>query len=63
MEYIELLKLHILIDEAELEQKLRAEQADEHEVCVKNAEATLKIAMSMLAAVQDVHKESPISST
>jgi hypothetical protein len=62
-EYIELLKLHILIDEAELEQKLRAEQADEHEVCVKNAEATLKIAKSMLAAFQDVHKKAPSSST
>lgn len=62
-EYIELLKLHILIDEAELEQKLRAEQADEHEVCIKNAEATLKIAKSMLAAFQDVHKKAPSSST
>lgn len=62
-EYIELLKLHILIDEAELEQNLKGEDADAHEVCIKNAEATLKIAQSMLTSFQDVHKRAPSSST
>lgn len=58
-EHIELLRLHLLIDEAALEQSLRGEQADSHEVCIRNAEASLKIAQSVFKSVQSVHERMP----
>jgi hypothetical protein len=63
IEYVELLKLHVLNDEAELEQSLSNEQMDAHEVCIKNGEATLRIAKSMLPAYQALYQKIPNSNT
>ena len=43
-EFIEKLKLHIVIDEANLEQCLKGKDADAHQVCIRNAEASVKLA-------------------
>lgn len=58
-DFIELLQLHVVIDEAELEQRLKQEEADEHQVCVKSAVSELEIAKSTLKAAQLLHDKNP----
>lgn len=50
-EYIELLKLHVEIDEAELERNLKNQDVDSRDTLIRNAEASLRIArMNLIAA-------------
>jgi hypothetical protein len=58
-EFIKLLQLHVVIDEAELEQRLKQEEADEHKVYLKSAETELEIAKSILKAAQLLHDKDP----
>jgi hypothetical protein len=58
-EFIELLKLHVEIDEAELEQSLKNEDADAREVVLRNAESSLKIAQMNLKATRAVFENLP----
>jgi hypothetical protein len=58
-EFIELLQLHVEIDEAELEQDLKQEEGDPREIWIRNAEASLKIANLNLKAAKSLFEKSP----
>jgi hypothetical protein len=58
-EYIEKLRLHVVIDEAELEQCLKREYKDPYQVSIRSAEASVKIAEADLRAAREVHRRMP----
>ncbi len=58
-EFIERLHLHIDIDEAQLAQCLKGEDADAHQVCIRGAEASLKIAEADLERKRDSQQRIP----
>ena len=58
-EFIETLRLHVEIDEAQLEQCLKGEDADPHQVCIRSAEAALKIAETDLKGIRATHQRMP----
>ena len=43
-DYIERLRLHVVNDEAQLEQTLKGEEADPHQICIRTAEAAVEFA-------------------
>ena len=47
-EFIEKLRFHVEVDEANLQQCLQGEDADAHQVCVRQAEASVKLAEAEL---------------
>jgi hypothetical protein len=50
-EFIELLKLHVEIDESDLERSLKHQDVDSRETLIRNAEASLRIArMNVIAS-------------
>lgn len=58
-EFIEKLKLHVVIDEANLEQCLKGKDADAHQVCIRNAEASVKLAEADLKRATGIHRRRP----
>ena len=58
-EFIEKLRLHLVIDEAQLEQCIKGEDADSHEVCIRSTEASVKIAEANLKRTRAVHQRMP----
>ena len=58
-EYVEKLQLHVVIDEAELEQSLKGVEKDSHEVCIRSAEASVKIAEADLNGVRAYYQRIP----
>ncbi|MCF7962161.1 MAG: hypothetical protein K9M08_15600 [Pirellula sp.] len=58
-EYLEMLKLHIAIDEAELEQCLKGEDDDLHKACVRSAEASLTVAEANLRRTRAFYQLMP----
>jgi hypothetical protein len=58
-EFIEKLRLHVVIDEAHLEQCLKREDADLHEVCIRSAEAAVKIAEADLKRKRATYQRMP----
>ncbi|MCY2985865.1 MAG: hypothetical protein NTY15_19740 [Planctomycetota bacterium] len=59
VEFIEKLQLHVAIDEAELEQCLKGEDYDSHKVCVRSAEASLKVAEADLRGARAAYQPMP----
>ena len=58
-EFMEKLHLHIAIDEAQLAQHLKGEDADAHQVCIRGAEASVKLAEADWKRKQDSHQQAP----
>jgi hypothetical protein len=59
--FVEKLHLHVAIDETELEQSLRGQDEDAHEVCIRGAEASVKIADADVKRARAARKLSPSS--
>ena len=55
-EYVDKLRLHVAIDEAELQQCLKGEDKDPHQVCIRGAEAAVRIAEADLNGARAVQQ-------
>ena len=62
-EHIEKLRLHVVIDEEQLEQCLKGEDADPHQVCIRSAEAAAKIAEADSKGLRAAHKRMPTATS
>lgn len=58
-DHIDRLRLHVANDEAFLEQALRGEEADPHQICVRSAEAAVEIAEADLRRVRAANERVP----
>lgn len=58
-EYLEKLHLHVTIDEARLEECLKADHRDSHNVCLRSAEASVKLAEADYKAALAFYKDIP----
>lgn len=61
--FIEKLKLHVVIDEQQLEQCLRQEDADAHQICIRSAEAAVEIAEANGKRKRAIHRRMPTTSS
>ena len=59
--YLDRLRLHVTIDEAELEEHLKGGYAAANEVCIRSAEASVKIAEADLEAWRAAHQRKPMA--
>ncbi len=57
--FIEKLKLHVMIDEAQLQQSLKGHQADAHQVCVQEAKASVQLAETDLKRWSGIRSRRP----
>ena len=61
-EFIEKLQLHVAIDEAHLEESLKGEEAEAHQVCIRRAKALLELAQADLNRESAIFDRSPTES-
>lgn len=59
--FVDNLRLHVVIDEAELEQRLKGKDADAHQIWIRGAEAAVKFAEANLESMQAIHQRKPSS--
>lgn len=58
-EYLEKLHLHVAIDEAKLAESLKADHHDSHNVCLRSAEASVKLAEADYKAASAIYQDIP----